>query len=174
MSNDNDPSRALPNSSAHHPYPAQVEPPGSGGRAASDSIANGIPTQSNNTYPPIPSYTTLYPTAPVSRPRPNDVPEAPSNIEVPDDLQQYTIAHDHTDAGVAPRLPEAFPADLHSLRSSQGPPESLPAYGANQPPRYTPRIENHIDEPETLAMHFFKFGFCEISSISRSRFPDVL
>ncbi|PPQ73886.1 hypothetical protein CVT24_011945 [Panaeolus cyanescens] len=37
--------------------------------------------------------------------------------------------------------------------------ESLPAYGENIPPRYSRRIENSQEEPQTLAMLFFKFGF---------------
>jgi len=103
-------------------------------------------------YPPVPAYS----------PQPsNDAPVFDSGtgeVSMSSDLQRYIMAHDHG-AGVARRLPEAFPSDLLSLRSSQGVPESLPPYGANDPPSYTRRIENIPGEPRTLAMLLFKFGF---------------
>ncbi|KAF4620819.1 hypothetical protein D9613_000044 [Agrocybe pediades] len=81
------------------------------------------------------------------------------NSNLDPDLVTYAQTHDrHEGAAVVRRLPESFPSDMASLRSSQ-PPESLPPYGVNDPPPYRRRVENLQREPDTLAMVFFKSGF---------------
>ena len=78
-------------------------------------------------------------------------------LEVDDELLRYTLAHDRGSIPVA-RLPDLFSSeDGQSFRSHESFP---PPYGTNEPPIYRPRFTNAEGEPKTLAMLFFKFGFC--------------
>lgn len=99
--------------------------------------------------PPLPAYT---PSAPATPIRPGASARA---LELDDELLRYTLTHDRGGVPVS-RLPESFPTDDgQSFRSR----ETLPPYGANDPPIYRRRIVNSEGEPKTLAMLFFKFGF---------------
>ncbi|KAF9050425.1 hypothetical protein BJ165DRAFT_1525651 [Panaeolus papilionaceus] len=104
---------------------------------------------------------------PAPTPAPHDTPDphAPAIDADTLNLLRYNELHGHGGAPVT-RAPEAVhlsrhrhretDADGFSLRTDI---ESLPAYGENIPPRYSRRVENSQDEPQTLAMLFFKFGF---------------
>ncbi|KAJ3510956.1 hypothetical protein NLJ89_g4381 [Agrocybe chaxingu] len=117
----------------------------------SDNPVSGPSTSIDIIYPPIPAYTSS------SNYGPPPPPSQPIT-GLDQDLLRYNSAYGHDGTAVAPRPPEAFPSDRLSFRSSE-PPETLPAYGADEPPRYRRRIENVRGEPQTLAMFFFKFGF---------------
>ncbi|KIM45650.1 hypothetical protein M413DRAFT_442300 [Hebeloma cylindrosporum] len=107
--------------------------------------------------PPLPAYT---PSAPATPIRPGASARA---LELDDELLRYTLTHDRGGVPVS-RLPESFPTDDgQSFRSR----ETLPPYGANDPPIYRRRIVNSEGEPKTLAMLFFKFGFCAFLISSR-------
>ncbi|CAA7260814.1 unnamed protein product [Cyclocybe aegerita] len=112
---------------------------------------NSVAGRSTSIYPPIPAYT---PSSSYDPPLP---PSGPITI-LDEGLLRYNSAYGHDGIAVAPRPPEAFPSDRLSFRSSE-PPETLPAYGDDEPPRYRRRIENVHGEPQTLAFFFFKFGF---------------
>ncbi|KAF8907968.1 hypothetical protein CPB84DRAFT_1843801 [Gymnopilus junonius] len=102
----------------------------------------------------------IYPSALTTPPTTNDTHTTPdSRNDVDPGLHDYVIAHDHGGTAVARRIPEAFPTDLVSLRSCNGHPESLPAYGENIPPGYTRGVESLRKEPHTLGRYLFKFGF---------------
>jgi len=131
----------------------------------SNSAINIPPPPLITVEPPIPAYS---PHSVIDIPAyepPTTLSSSPGVVTESDaadsDFIQYARTHDHHEgaAGVVRRLPEPFPSDLASLRSNQ-PPESLPPYGVNDPPPYRRRIDNMQGEPDTLAMVFFKSGFC--------------
>jgi hypothetical protein len=105
--------------------------------------------------PSLPVYTPSAPTTIIH-------PGTPARtLEVDDELLRYTLTHDRGGIPVA-RLPESFPLeDGQSFRSHETFP---PPYGTNEPPIYRRRIANAEEEPQTLAMLFFKFGFCTFFS----------
>ena len=112
-------------------------------------------SQANLIDPSLPVYT---PPAPSTLIQPGT---STRTVEVDDDLLRYTLTHDRGGIPVA-RLSEPFPSeDGQSFRSHETFP---PPYGTNEPPIYRPRIANAEGEPKTLAMFFFKFGFCAFFS----------
>ena len=142
--------------------------------ALSDSPVNPVllvqqPIQSDNS-PTLQSHRTLNsidpsppiyaPSAPATTTQPGS---SERNLEVDDELLRYTLTHDRSGIPVV-RPPEPFL--LEDVQSFQSHETFPPPYGTNEPPIYRPRIANAEREPKTLAMLFFKFGFCTFCSFA--------
>ena len=125
------------------------------------SPSDSTPTAGSSTIP-----SSIDPPIPAYSPRAPDHGEMIqiANPVLDAEMMRYSSAHGHAGVAVAPRAPEVYHSDRLSFRSDETV-EPLPAYGADAPPRYRRPFENREEEPQTLAMHFFKFGFCERAQV---------
>ena len=158
--------KTLQNTPHSTPHFEHADPlPGISDHAAiPEASAGSEPSASPTNYPPIPPYSQTCSSAeqpnnttptPTARPPPFPLHGADA------DVVRYNMAHG---LGLVHRLPEAFPEYDQSLRSGSYPPESLPPYGANSPPRYARFVARHPGEPQTMTRVFFRYGFCKCSA----------
>ena len=102
---------------------------------------------------PIAMVDEVEPPTPAYFPPTNDIPATPSSDP---GLLEYTRLHGYSEIPLSPRQREGDRTSVHASEASHA--EALPAYRADNPPRYS-HGRHGLEEPMTWPAMSFRIGF---------------